>query len=425
MRVLVVGGGAREGALAWKLAQSPALSALFIAPGNPGTASLGSNIAIAVDDIAGLVEFARAQAIDLVVPGPEAPLALGLTDALAAHHIACFGPSQAAAQLETSKIFTKELCAVAEIPTAAWARFTDLAEAHAYIRARPAPMVVKADGLAAGKGVVVALSTEEALDAATAMLADRVHGAAGAEILVEDCLTGPEISFFALCDGETAIFAGMAQDHKRVGEGDTGPNTGGMGAIAPPPLDNPEHLTETVMARIIRPTLAAMAERGTPFRGFLFAGLMLTQSGPQLIEFNARFGDPECETLLPLIADDLLPWLVAGAHGALDPSQKLSWREGASATVVLAAKGYPGVYARGAKIDLTQAAHCGDLLIFHAGTAEHDGVLRSNGGRVLAVTATGTDLRTAIERAYRGVDAIDFPEGFSRRDIGARALHAR
>ncbi len=422
MRVLVVGGGAREGALAWKLAQSPALSALFIAPGNPGTAALGSNIAIAVDDIPGLVAFARDQAIDLVIPGPEAPLALGLTDALSAAGITCFGPSQAAAQLETSKIFTKEICAVAQIPTAAWARFTDLDQAHAYIHARPAPMVIKADGLAAGKGVVVAESIDAALEAATAMLAHGIHGAAGAEILVEDCLTGPEISFFALCDGETAIFAGMAQDHKRVGEGDTGPNTGGMGAIAPPRLHDPDLLTETVMARIIRPTLAAMAERGTPFRGFLFAGLMLTPTGPQLIEFNVRFGDPECETLLPLIEDDLLPLLAAGAQGALDPATALSWRAGAAATVILAAKGYPGPYARGMNIDLAPAATIPDLLIFHAGTMQRDGALQANGGRVLAITATGPDWRAAIERAYQGIDAIDFPEGFARRDIGARAL---
>ena len=421
MRVLVVGGGAREGALAWKLAQSPLLSALFIAPGNPGTAAFGQNIAIAADDIAGLVALARLHAIDLVVPGPEAPLALGLTDALAAIGIACFGPSQAAARLESSKIFTKQLCADAAIPTAAWARFTDIDQAVAYLCGRQAPIVVKADGLAAGKGVVVAASLEEAIDAATAILTERIHGAAGAEILIEDCLTGPEISFFALCDGQTALFAGIAQDHKRVGEGDTGPNTGGMGAIAPPALPDTEALIATVMAQIIHPTLATMTARGTPFRGFLFAGLMLTPSGPQLIEYNVRFGDPECETLLPLIVDDLLPVLAAAARGALDPATRLTW-QGAAATVIMAAKGYPGAYARDLPINLRDAASLPDTLIFHAGTAEQNGALSAQGGRVLAITATAPDLRAAIDRAYHAVDRIDFPDGFVRRDIGARAL---
>ncbi|HEX7390745.1 MAG TPA: phosphoribosylamine--glycine ligase [Acidiphilium sp.] len=425
MRVLVVGGGGREHALAWKIAQSPALTELFIAPGNPGTESLGTNVAINIaipaDDIPTLVGFAGQQGIDLVIPGPEAPLALGIADAMAEAGIACFGPTREAARLESSKRFTKEICDSAGIPTAAWASFTDAGAARAYLATRSTPIVVKADGLAAGKGVVVAETREEAEAAVSDMLEAGIHGASGAEIVIEECLTGTEISLFALCDGETALFCGAAADHKRVGEGDTGPNTGGMGAIAPPPAAT-RAVIETAMATIIRPALAAMVRRGTPFRGFLFAGLMLTEAGPKLIEFNVRFGDPECETLMPLLDTDLLPILAAAASGRLDPATGLVWRDGAAATVILAAEGYPGAYAKNSPIDLSGAASLAETNIFHAGTVWRNKTLVSAGGRVLAVTATGVDLAGAIRNAYRAVDAIDFSGGFCRRDIGARGL---
>jgi phosphoribosylamine--glycine ligase len=421
MRVLIIGNGGREHALAWKLAQSPLLTRLFIAPGNPGTAQRGENVPIAVDDIAGLVGFAASNAIDLVIPGPELPLALGIADALTESGIACFGPSQAAAQLEASKQFTKELCDEAAIPTAAWASFTDATAARAYLAAHPAPIVIKADGLAGGKGVVVAASDAEAAAAIAAMLEDGVHGASGSSIVIEECMIGSEMSLFALCDGETALFCGTAMDHKRAFDHDTGPNTGGMGAIAPHPAAT-DALIETIMAGIIRPTLATMAARGTRFRGFLFAGLMLTATGPRLIEFNARFGDPECEALMPLMASDLLPLLTAGAHGTLDAAMTPVWRDAAAATVIMAAKGYPGAYAKGSAIDLGEATALPDTVVFHAGTALAADGLTSAGGRVLAVTATGGGVDAAVGRAYRAVDAIAFPDGFCRRDIGAGAV---
>ncbi|MDD2877212.1 MAG: phosphoribosylamine--glycine ligase [Acidiphilium sp.] len=421
MRVLIIGGGGREHALAWKIAQSPMLTKLYIAPGNPGTGQLGENVPIAATDITGLAVFAQAQKIDLVVPGPEIPLALGIADALAAAGIACFGPTQAAAQLEASKQFTKHICDGAKIPTAAWAGFTDATAARAYLATHPAPIVIKADGLAAGKGVVVAQTNAEADAAITAMLEDNIHGSSGASIVIEECLTGTEISLFAICDGDTAVFCGTAMDHKRVGESDTGPNTGGMGAIAPPPAATPT-IIDTAMATIIRPALAAMTARGTPFRGVLFAGLMLTATGPKLIEFNARFGDPECETLMPLLATDLLPLLAEAATGRLNPATSLIWHSDSAATVILAARGYPGAYEKSAPIDLKGVKASPDTQIFHAGTTYDGKTLRSHGGRVLAITATGPTLRHAIHRAYRAVEAIAFPGGFYRHDIGARAL---
>jgi phosphoribosylamine--glycine ligase len=420
MRVLIIGGGGREHALAWKIAQSKLLAHLFVAPGNPGIESVAEIVPIAVDDIPGLVAFAVRERIDLVIPGPEVPLALGIADALAAAGIACFGPSQAAAQLESSKAFTKRICDAAGIPTAAWAEFTDAAAARDYLAAHPAPIVIKADGLAAGKGVVVAASDAEALAAVDAMLEDQVHGASGARIVIEACMTGREMSFFAICDGETARFCGTAMDHKRVGEDDTGPNTGGMGAIAPHPAADAA-MIETVMTTIIHPALTAMVARGTPFRGFLFAGLMLTDQGPKLIEFNARFGDPECEALMLLLDDDLLPVLRDAAAGRLAEAAALTWRVGAAATVIMASRGYPGSYATGEVIELGDAASIEGALIFHAGTRLEDGTLRSAGGRVLAVSATGDDLTDALRQAYRAVAAIGFPTGFYRRDIGARS----
>ncbi len=420
MRVLIIGSGGREHALAWAIAASPLLTQLFIAPGNPGTAALGTNVPIRALDIDGLVRFAVEKRIDLVVPGPEAPLVVGIADALASVGVACCGPTANAAQLEGSKRFTKEIAALAGIPTAAWASFSDADDAHDYVEDQGAPIVIKADGLAAGKGVVVAETLDEAHEAIEAMMQDRVHGAAGASLVIEDCLFGEEISLFALCDGEDALYLGCAADHKRVGEGDTGPNTGGMGAIAPPPVVDPA-LIEQAMARIIRPALAAMAARGAPFRGFLFAGLMLTETGPSLIEFNVRLGDPEAETLLPLLRSDILPALLAATEGGLKYLD-LRWQEAASATVIMAAKGYPGPYATGSEIyGLEEAGTLPGVTIFHAGTMADQGGILANGGRVLAVNATGATLREAVARAYTAVDAIEWPDGFCRRDIGRRA----
>ncbi len=423
MRVLIIGSGGREHALAWAIAASPLLTALFIAPGNPGTALLGTNVPIRALDVDGLVRFAVETRVDLVIPGPEAPLVVGIADALASVGVACCGPTAGAAQLEGSKRFTKEIAAVAGIPTAAWASFTDAEGAHDYVEEQGAPIVIKADGLAAGKGVVVAETLDEAHEAIEAMLQDRVHGAAGACVVIEERLLGEEVSLFALCDGQDALYLGCAAAHKRVGDGDSGPNTGGMGAVAPPPWINPA-LVEQAMAQIIRPALAALAARGTPFRGFLFAGLMLTQTGPSLIEFNVRLGDPEAETLLPLLRSDILPALLAATEGGLK-YMDLRWRDAASATVVMAAKGYPGAYATGSEIyGLEEAGALPGVTIFHAGTMADQGGILANGGRVLAVNATGTTLRDAVARAYAAVDAIEWPDGFCRRDIGKRAVFA-
>ena len=421
MKILLVGSGGREHALAVALAQSPRCSALFCAPGNPGTAEVGTNVVVNVTDHAAVVAFCRTMGIGFVVVGPEAPLVAGLVDALTAAGIAAFGPSAAAAQLEGSKAYTKELCREAGIPTAAFGRFTDAAAATAYVRDRGAPIVVKADGLAAGKGVVVAQSVAEA-EAAVAMMFAGGLGAAGAEVVIEDCLVGEEASFFALVDGTHAVALASAQDHKRVGEGDTGPNTGGMGAYSPAPVVTPE-VAEAVMARIIRPTVATMAARGTPFRGVLFAGLMITAEGPMLIEYNVRFGDPECEVLMPRLQSDLVELLLATAQGRLDQVTP-SWRDAAALTVVMAARGYPGTPETGSMIDgVAAAGRLPGVTVYHAGTARRpDGTLEARGGRVLAITALGANLAEARQRAYAGVDAIAWPEGFCRRDIGWRAL---
>jgi phosphoribosylamine--glycine ligase len=424
MRVLVVGGGGREHALAWALAASPLLTKLWCAPGNPGTAQVAQNVPIGALDIAALVEFARQNAVDLVVPGPEAPLVAGLADALGAAGIACCGPSAAAARLEGSKSFAKEVCDAAGIPTARWERFDDPAAARAFVRRRGAPIVVKADGLAAGKGVVVAASVAEAEAAIDAFMQARALGEAGTTVVIEECLIGDEISLFALCDGAHAIGLGAAQDHKRVGEGDTGSNTGGMGAYSPPPALTPA-LEAAAMERIVRPALAELARQGTPFRGILFAGLMLTEDGPKLIEFNVRLGDPEAQCLLPRLHSDLLPALLAACDGELGDFD-LRWKPDASLAVVLAAKGYPGSHARHTPIgDLRAAEAVPGALVFHAGTEVLDGRLVSSGGRVLTVCGTGPDLAAAHATAYRAVAAIDWPDGFYRRDIGWRALAGR
>ncbi len=422
MRVLVVGSGGREHALCWALAASPLLTHLFCAPGNPGIADLAECVPIGATEIDALVAFAREHKIDLVLPGPEAPLAAGLTDAMEAAAIPCCGPTAAAAKLESSKSFTKILCDEAAIPTAAWERFETADLARTFVRRRGAPIVVKADGLAAGKGVVVAATEAEALAAIDAIMTDRTLGEAGASVVIEECLTGEEVSFFALCDGTHAIPLGAAQDHKRVGDGDQGPNTGGMGAYSPVQALSAEG-EASVMDRIIRPALAAMAARGTPFRGILFAGLMLTADGVKLIEFNVRFGDPECQVLLPRLKSDLLPALLAACEGELAQFD-LRWYDHAAIAVVLAARGYPAAPERGSAIrNLDAAAALPGVQIFHAGTArDPSGQLVAAGGRVLTVCASGADIAEARARAYAAVAAIDWPEGFCRRDIAARAL---
>ncbi|NOG73684.1 phosphoribosylamine--glycine ligase [Roseicella sp. DB1501] len=422
MKVLVVGGGGREHALCWALSGSPLLTKLWCAPGNAGIAEVADCVPIGAEAVPALVDFARAQAVDLVVAGPEAPLTLGLADACAAAGLRCFGPSAAAAQLEGSKSFTKAVADAAGVPTAAWARFEDPAAARRYLRERGAPIVVKADGLAAGKGVVVAGTLAEAEAAIADIMEGRVHGAAGASVVIEECLVGQEVSFFALCDGETALPLGAAQDHKRVGDGDTGPNTGGMGAYSPPPVFTAA-LQDRVMAEVVRPTLAEMARRGTPFRGVLFAGLMLTATGPKLIEFNVRFGDPECQALMLRLRSDLLAAQLAACDGELRDFD-LRWDPRPSLVVVMAARGYPGAYAKGTEIrGLERAAAVPGVQVFHAGTARRaDGAVVANGGRVLGIAASGATLRAARDAAYAAVAEIDWPEGFCRRDIAHLAL---
>lgn len=417
MRVLVIGSGGREHALVQAIAKSPLVTQLFCAPGNPGIAPLAELVPIPATEVEALASFAAANHIDLVVPGPEAPLVAGIADLLAERGIRCCGPSKAAAQLEGSKQFTKEVADAAGIPTARWEAFTDSHHALDFIRRRGAPIVVKADGLAAGKGVVVAQTEAEAEAAVIACLRDGAFGVAGARVVIEEFMEGLEVSVFALCDGTEAVFLGAARDHKRVGDGDTGPNTGGMGAIAPPPGFTHE-TRDLVMETIIRPTLVEMARRGTPFRGILFAGLMLTAEGPKLIEYNVRFGDPECETLLPLLDGDILPALVAACEGGL-ATVPLTWRLQASVSVVMAAQGYPAAYLRGTRIaGLDKLAAEEAVTVFHAGTRQEGDAILADGGRVLVVNATGSSLTEARNRAYAAVNAIDWPEGFCRRDIG-------
>ena len=416
MRVLVVGGGGREHALAWALSASPLLTKLWVAPGNPGTALVAENVHIAALHTERLVQFAREQQVDLVVPGPEGPLVAGLADAMGQAGIRCMGPTAAAAQLEGSKAFTKQLCDDAGIPTARWERFTDPDEAHAFIRRRGAPIVVKADGLASGKGVVVAPTIEEAEAAVDTMMRGRAFGDSGAAVVIEECLTGEEVSLFALCDGVDAVFLGAAQDHKRALDGDLGPNTGGMGALSPVPGFDPG----PAMDGFIRPVLTEMARRGTPFRGILFAGLILTTDGAKLIEYNVRFGDPECQALLPLLRSDLLPALLAACDGELGRFA-LQWRDGASVAVVLAAPGYPAAPEPGSDIgDLAAAAAVPGALVFQAGTRLDGGRLLADGGRVLTICGTGTDLQAARAVAYAAVDRVQWPDGHYRRDIGVR-----
>jgi phosphoribosylamine--glycine ligase len=422
MNVLVVGAGGREHALCWALAASPLVDRLYCAPGSDAIAREATCVPLAQDDLSGIVGFCREQSIDLVVPGPELPLVLGLVDRLEAAGIKAFGPSAAAARLEGSKAFAKEFCVRHGIPTARFRTFnadqTDAA--RAYARAHGTPVVVKADGLAAGKGVTVATSVEEALAALEAGFGG-AFGEAGRTVLVEDCLFGEEVSLFALVDGANLLEFGTAQDHKRVGEGDTGPNTGGMGAYAPAPCMTPE-LSARAMAEIVRPTVAGMAAEGMPYRGVLYAGLMLTESGPQLLEYNVRFGDPECQALLPRLMTDLGQLLEGGAEGMLG-HMDLRWYPEHVMTVVMAANGYPGEYARGSEIrGLDAASRIEGVTVFHAGTRIEGGRVLADGGRVLNVTASGATLEQARARAYAAIDLIDWPGGFCRRDIGWRAL---
>jgi len=421
MRVLVVGSGGREHALCWAIAASPLCDKLYCAPGNAGIAEEAECVAIAASDLDGLVAFCRSERIDFVVVGPEQPLVAGLVDRLETAGVAAFGPTQAAAALEGSKGFTKDFCARHAIPTAAYRRFSDAAAAKAYIASQGTPIVVKADGLAAGKGVTIARSVEEAQAAVEeAMLAGR-FGPAGTSVVIEAFLDGEEASFFALVDGTHALPLAGAQDHKAVGDGDTGPNTGGMGAYSPAPCLTPA-LEAEIMARIIDPTIAAMAAEGRAFKGVLFAGLMLTAAGPQLIEYNTRFGDPECQVLMMRLKSDILPALIAARDGALKDFD-LRWRDETALCVVLAAKGYPGEPLKGTEIrGLAQAADGETVKIFHAGTRRNGDTILADGGRVLGVTALGTDTAEAQARAYAAVDRIDWPEGFCRRDIGWRAV---
>lgn len=419
MNILLIGSGGREHALAWKLAASPMLTRLYAAPGNPGIAQEAELLALDVADHAAVVAFCKDKAIDLVVVGPEGPLVAGIGDDLRAAGIRVFGPSKVAAQLEGSKGFTKDLCARYGIPTAAYGRFDNAGDARTYVEKMGAPIVIKADGLAAGKGVTVAMTLDEALEAIDACF-EGAFGGAGASVVVEEFMTGEEASFFCLCDGKTALPFGTAQDHKRVGDGDVGPNTGGMGAYSPAPVMTPE-LIEQTMRDIIEPTMRGMAEMGAPFSGVLFAGLMLTDQGPKLIEYNTRFGDPECQVLMMRLKEDLLVLLNAAADGQL-AHVSARWRDEAALTVVMAAKGYPGTPEKGSVISGIDKAEAAGAQVFHAGTAVKDGKIIANGGRVLNVTATGSNVSEAQQKAYAAVDRLDWPEGFCRRDIGWRAV---
>ena len=416
----MLGSGGREHALAWKLAQSPRLTKLYAAPGNPGIAAYAECIALDHAHLESVRAFACDMNIGLVVIGPEQPLVDGLVDMLAENGVLAFGPTAAAARLEGSKAFTKALCAEAGIPTAAYGHFESAEDALAALDGFGLPVVIKADGLAAGKGVVIASTRDEA-EAAIADMFDGGFGGAGSEIVVEAFLHGEEASFFAICDGATVLPLGSAQDHKRVGDGDTGPNTGGMGAYSPATVLTPE-LEAQVMAEIVEPTVRAMATAGTPYSGVLYVGLMLTDEGPQLIEYNARFGDPECQVLMMRLEDDLIDLLLASAEGRLNERARPVLSDRVALTVVMAAEGYPGTPRRGGAIRGIDAAEATGAKVFQAGTALIDGQLVAAGGRVLNVTATGATVAEAQAASYRGVDVIDFPDGFCRRDIGWREI---
>ncbi|MFO7576578.1 MAG: phosphoribosylamine--glycine ligase [Pelovirga sp.] len=422
MKILVVGGGGREHALIWKIAQSPLVEQIYCAPGNPGIAQLAECVHIEADEIEALVEFAGAEQVDLTVVGPEVPLTLGIVDRFQAAGLTIFGPSRAAAQIEGSKRFSKELMARHGIPTAAYRSFSDHDEAVAYIRTQGAPIVIKADGLAAGKGVVVAMTEAEAVAAVDQMMLGQVFGAAGASVVIEEFMTGEEASFFAFTDGSVILPLASSQDHKRVFDDDQGPNTGGMGAYSPAPVVTPA-LHQIIVDSIVRPTIEGMAKDGCPYSGILYVGLMIKDGQPRVVEYNARFGDPEAQPLLMRMKSDIVPILAACARGHLAGLQ-IDWHDKAAVCVVMASGGYPADYTRGFPIHgLDAAAAVEDLMVFHAGTALEQGVVVNRGGRVLGVTGVGDTVRQAIDKAYAGVRLISWEKVHYRHDIGARALH--
>jgi len=420
MNILILGGGGREHSLAWAVLQNPKCDRLVVAPGNAGIAKIAECAALDANDPDAVVSFADEESIDFVIIGPEAPLAAGVADALTAAGVLVFGPTAAAAQLEASKAFTKEVCDACGAPTAAWARFTEAEPAKAYIREQGAPIVVKADGLAAGKGVIVAMTEAEALAAIDDMFGGS-FGAAGAEVVIEEFMEGEEASFFVLSDGTNVLPIGTAQDHKRVGEGDTGPNTGGMGAYSPAPVLDAA-VAQRALDEIIAPSVAEMARRGTPYRGVLYAGLMIKDGAPRLVEYNVRFGDPECQVLMMRLGGQALDLMLACAEDRL-AEMKVTWAEDHAMTVVMAARGYPGAYEKGSEIKgLSQLPEDSFRMVFHAGTTAGKGQTLATGGRVLNVTARGATLQEARDAAYAMVDQIDWPDGFYRPDIGWRAL---
>jgi len=420
MNILLLGSGGREHALAWKIAASPLVTKLWCAPGNAGISREAECVALDITDHAAVIEFCRGNAVDFVVVGPDAPIAAGIVDDLNAAGFKAFGPTRAAGQLESSKNFTKALCRGNHIPTAAYRHFTDAEAAKTYVRTQGAPIVVKADGLAAGKGVVVAMTLDEAL-AAVELMFGGSFGAAGAGVVVEEFLRGEEASFFALCDGEHALPLATAQDHKRAFDGDNGPNTGGMGAYSPAPVMS-DAICSRVMDEMIMPTLRALKTMGAPYKGVIYAGVMVTEQGPKLVEYNARFGDPECQVLMLRMMSDIVPALLACADGQLK-NFSLRWYDEAALTVIMATKGYPGDYGKGSVIEgLDEAAKVEGVEIFHAGTKAKDGKILANGGRVLNICATGKTVAEAQRRAYHAIDRIHWPEGFYRRDIGWQAV---
>ena len=420
MNILILGGGGREHALAWAVMQNPKCDKLIVAPGNAGIAAIAECASIDINDGAAVVGFAEENAVEFVIIGPEAPLAVGVADRLRDAGILVFGPSGAASRLESSKSFTKEICDAAGAPTAGYGHFKDADAAKAHIRKNGAPIVVKADGLAAGKGVIVAMEEQTALDAIDDMFGG-AFGGAGAEVVIEEFMEGEEASYFILCDGEDALPIGTAQDHKRAYDGDEGPNTGGMGAYSPAPVLS-DAIAQKAMDEIVRPTLREMVARGTPYQGVLYVGLMIKDGQPRLVEYNVRFGDPECQVLMMRLGAQVLDLLHAAAEGRLAQAQ-VNWADDHALTVVMAANGYPGDYAKGTVIKgLDALPETSTQMCFHAGTAEKDGAIVSAGGRVLNVTARGASLAEAQKAAYAMVDAIDWPEGFCRRDIGWRAL---
>jgi phosphoribosylamine--glycine ligase len=425
LRILIVGSGGREHALAWKLIQSPQVNKIFAAPGNGGTAMIAENLPVADDDIPALVDLAREKQIDLVVPGPELPLVLGLKEALEREGVACFGPDAFTAQLEGSKAFAKTVMVEAGVPTAAFEVFDDHDEAAAHVREREEPMVVKADGLAAGKGVIVCKTRDEALQALNRIMLKKEFGdAAGERVVVEDALIGEEASFLAFCDGDDVLLMPSSQDHKPVGEGDTGPNTGGMGAYSPAPI-LPEADYESTANLVIRPIVRAMADSGHPYAGVLYAGLMYTADGPKVLEYNVRFGDPECQPLLMRLDGDLAEIMLACVDGRLNEVEA-KWKPETSICVVMASGGYPGSYVKGKEISgLDEAEDLPGVTVFQAGTKIQDGKIVSSGGRVLGVTALGRDLRAARDQAYQAVDRITFENSYFRRDIGDKGLTRR